>query len=262
MTEIKHKAFLYDATRCIDCRACMVACSVENKIEMDKTRIWVAGVGLKGEFPNLVHASMVYHCMHCNEPDCLSACPVGAYNQREDGLVLYNKDKCIGCRYCMNACPFGVPHFDYDKGLVEGAFIDKCTMCPQRVDIGLEPACVATCPTDALVFGERAYLVKEAHARLQAHPDRYIDHVYGEFENGGTSYLILSHVPFAELGLPDMGERPVKDVSEAVMGLTIPFALGWGAVLTGTAAAVHLINQKKAASKVKAEEEQSEEAVQ
>ena len=93
---------------------------------------------------------MVYHCMHCNEPDCLSACPVGAYTKREDGPVIYDPDQCIGCRYCMNACPFGVPHFDYDKGLIEGAFIDKCTFCPQRIDNGQEPACVATCPTDAL----------------------------------------------------------------------------------------------------------------
>jgi Fe-S-cluster-containing dehydrogenase component len=226
----------------------MVACSVENKIEMDKTRIWVAGVGLKGDFPNLTRASMVYHCMHCAAPDCLSACPVGAYTKRDDGPVLYNPKKCIGCRYCMNACPFGVPHFDYDKGLIEGAFIDKCTMCPHRIDNGLEPACVATCPTDALVFGEREDLLKEAHARVQAHPGRYIDHVYGETENGGTSYLILSHVPFAELGLPDLGPQPVKDVSEKVMEFTIPFALGWGAVLTGLAAGVHLINKKKEAN--------------
>jgi formate dehydrogenase iron-sulfur subunit len=255
MTEIKHKSFLFDATRCIDCRACMVACSVENKIEMNKTRIWVAGVGLMGEFPILKRATMVYHCMHCNEPDCLSACPVGAYSKRNDGPVLYNKDKCIGCRYCMNACPFGVPHFDFDKGLIEGAFIDKCTFCPQRIDIGLEPACVATCPTDALVYGERADLVKEAHARIQARSGRYIDHVYGEFENGGTSYLILSHVPFGQLGLPPLTEKPVKDISEAVMGVTIPFALGWGALLTGLAAGVHLINKRKeAVDKEKAEQ--------
>ncbi len=261
MTEIKHKAFLFDATRCIDCRACMVACSVENKIAMDKTRIWVAGVGLKGEFPELTRASMVYHCMHCNAPECLSACPVGAYSKRPDGPVEYDPTKCIGCRYCMNACPFGVPHFDYDKGLVEGAFIDKCTMCPQRVDNGQEPACVATCPTDALVFGERADLIKEAHDRIAAHPGRYVDQVYGEFENGGTAYLVLSHVAFGELGLPNLPEKPVRDVSEKVMGFTIPFALGWGATITAVAAGVALINkrveaQAKRAEPVEASEEE------
>jgi hypothetical protein len=96
-----------------------------------------------------------------------------------------------------------------------------------------------------LAFGERADLLKEAHARIQAHPDRYINHVYGETENGGTSYLILSHVPFTELGLPNLGPTPVKDVSEAVMGVTIPFALAWGAVLTGVTLGVHAHTQKK-----------------
>lgn len=261
MSKFTQNAFIFDATRCIDCRACMVACSSENNIEMNKTRIWVAGVGVTGEFPNLDRATMVYHCMHCAAPDCLSACPVGAYTKRDDGVVLYNPKKCIGCRYCMNACPFGVPHFDFDKGLITGAFIDKCTMCPQRIDIGLEPACVATCPTDALVFGERADLIKEAHARIAAHPGRYIDHVYGETENGGTSYLVLSHVSFDQLGLPAIGSLPVKGTSEKVMEFTIPFALGWGAVLTATAVGVNFLNRrselmaKRAVEAEKAEEE-------
>ena len=245
MSEIKQHAYLFDATRCIDCRACMVACSVENNIPMDKTRIWVAGIGVKGEFPNLDSASMVYHCMHCKDPDCLSACPVGAYTKAEDGPVIYNPDVCIGCRYCMNACPFGVPHFDYDKGIIEGAFIDKCTFCPQRIYNAQEPACVQTCPTDALEYGDRNELLKKAHERIAAHPDRYIDHVYGERENGGTSYLILSHVPFSELGLPDVGLKPIKEVSEAAIGLTLPVGLGWGVVLTGITAGVHLYKQNK-----------------
>jgi hypothetical protein len=144
----------------------------------------------------------------------------------------------------MNACPFGVPHFDYDKGLIDGAFIDKCTFCSQRISIGQEPACVQTCPTDALEYGDRDELIQRAHERIAAHPDRYIEHVYGEFENGGTSYLILSHIPFSELGLPDLPETPVNEVSEKVMEMTIPFAVGWGAVLTGVAAGVNLYNKK------------------
>jgi len=258
MTNIKYHAYLFDATRCIDCRACMVACSVENNIAMNKTRIWVAGIGIKGEFPSLETASMVYHCMHCKEPDCLSACPVGAYHKRDDGPVIYNPDVCIGCRYCMNACPFGVPHFDYDKGIIEGAFIDKCTLCPQRIDVGLEPACVATCPTDALEYGDRDDLLKKAHERIAAHPDRYINHVYGEFENGGTSYLVLSHVPFSELGLPDLPEKPVKEISEKVMEMTIPFAVGWATVLTGVAAGVGLYQKNKEAKKETSVEKKAE----
>jgi formate dehydrogenase iron-sulfur subunit len=120
---------------------------------------------------------------------------------------------------------------------------------------------VATCPTEALKFGERDDLLKYAQDRLVAQPARYLNHIYGETENGGTSYLILSHVPFNELGLPDLPSRPVKDISEEVMGLTIPFALGWGVALTGLAAGVHLVNQKKEADakKLKTSEPQSEE---
>jgi formate dehydrogenase iron-sulfur subunit len=245
MSETIKKAFLFDASRCIDCRACMVACSVENQIAMDKTRIWVSGQGVMGEYPNLERGTMVYHCMHCEEPDCMSACPVGAWSKRPDGPVLYNPDVCIGCRYCMNACPFGVPHFDWDKGIVDGAFIDKCTMCPQRIDQGQEPACVATCPTEALEFGSLDELLATAHARIQAHPDRYVNHVYGETENGGTSYLIISHVPFSQLGLPDIGPTPLNKISETVMEGTLPFALGWTAVLSAVALAVRALDKGK-----------------
>jgi formate dehydrogenase iron-sulfur subunit len=245
MTEIKQHAYLFDATRCIDCRACMIACSVENNVPMNDSYIWVAGEGVMGTYPDLKRATMPYHCMHCIKPDCVSACPVGAWSKREDGPVLYDADRCIGCRYCMNACPFGVPHFDWEKGLLEGAFVHKCTMCVQRLDEGGIPACVQTCPTEALMFGERADLITEAHARIAAHPGRYVDHVYGETENGGTSYLIISHVPFTELGLPEIGPTPVANVSEASMALTLPFALGLGAVLTGVTVGVRMSNKRK-----------------
>ncbi len=257
MSEVKPHAYLFDATRCIDCRACMIACSVENNVPMNDSYIWLAGMGVMGTYPELKRGTMPYHCMHCLEPDCVSACPVGAWYQREDGPVLYHAEKCIGCRYCMNACPFGVPHFDWQAGLLGGALVHKCTMCPQRLEQGLEPACVATCPTEALEFGARDDMLKEAHARIAAHPDRYVDHVFGETENGGTSYLIISHVPFTDLGLPVIGSTPVKDVSEASMGLTIPFALGLGAVLSGVAVGVRVNEKRKAGTqeKTKAEAE-------
>jgi formate dehydrogenase iron-sulfur subunit len=226
-------AYLFDATRCIDCRACMIACSVENQVPMNESYIWVTGSSVIGSYPDLKRASMPYHCMHCLAPDCVSACPVGAWHKQDDGPVLYDQDRCIGCRYCMNACPFSVPHFDWDKGLLEGALMNKCTMCEHRLEVGQEPACVQTCPTGALQFGEREDLLAEAHARIEAHPDRYIDHVYGEWENGGTSYLVISHVEFGELGLPSVGLTPVRDTSEAAMRLTIPAAAGVGAILAG-----------------------------
>jgi formate dehydrogenase iron-sulfur subunit len=244
VTQIKKRAILFDATRCIDCRACMVACSVENNIADDATRIWVAGAGVIGTFPQLQRATVPYHCMHCEEPACASACPVGAWSKRSDGPVVYDATKCIGCRYCMNACPFDVPHFDWSKGLLEGPLIDKCDMCAYRVDGGQEPACVATCPAKALVFGDRDALLAEAHRRLAANPNRYQPSVYGEHENGGTSYLILSHVPFGQLGLPtNLSRTPVVGLSEAIMGGTLPFAAIWALALTGVAAGVRWRNR-------------------
>jgi formate dehydrogenase iron-sulfur subunit len=229
----------------------MIACTVENTVPMNDTYIWVAGRDVMGEYPELTRGSMPYHCMHCLAPDCVSACPVGAWYKREDGPVLYDEKRCIGCRYCMNACPFSVPHFDWDKGLLDGALMHKCTMCQHRLEVGQEPACVQTCPTGALKFGDRADLIAEAHARIGAHPGRYIDHVYGEIENGGTSYLILSHVPFTDLGLPEIGAIPVKNVSEEAMGVTIPLALGWGAVLTGITAGVQIKHRRQEAAATK-----------
>jgi hypothetical protein len=140
----------------------------------------------------------------------------------------------------MNACPFGVPHFDWNKGVVEQPLITKCTMCAHRLDVGQVPACVQTCPTHALKFGTRADMLAEAKARLAANPGKYVNHVYGETENGGTSYLIISHVPFAELGLPDVPQESVNRTSEVVMSGTIPFALAWAGVLTAVAGLVRL----------------------
>jgi formate dehydrogenase iron-sulfur subunit len=253
MATIKKHAYLFDATRCIDCRACMIACSVENNVPMNDTYIWVTGSEVMGQYPTLKRATMPYHCMHCLAPDCVSACPVGAWSKREDGPVLYDEKKCIGCRYCMNACPFSVPHFDWDRGLFGGALMHKCTMCVQRLEVGQDPACVHTCPTGALKFGEREELIAEAHARIDAHPDRYIDHVYGEMENGGTSYLIISHVAFKDLGLPDVGIIPVANVSEDAMRLTLPVALGVGAVLTGAMVGVEASRKRRKAADSKEE---------
>ena len=200
MTKHNHKyGFLIDASRCIDCRACLVACSVENNVPMEHTRIWINETGVMGQFPALERYSAPFHCMHCVDPSCVSACTVGALQQDEDGIVVYDDQRCIGCRYCMYACPFQVPHFEWEKRL---ALIVKCDLCVNRLTEEQQPACAATCPTQAIQFGGREEMLKLAHTRIEQQPERYIDHVYGEYENGGTSTFYISPVPFEELGFP------------------------------------------------------------
>lgn len=194
------KGFLIDAGRCIDCRACLVACSVENEVSNTTTRIWIEETGVVGEFPNLERYSAPYHCMHCDDPSCVSACTVGALQKDENGIVTYDADRCIGCRYCMYACPFEVPNFEWDQIL---PLIVKCDMCEARLESGeAEPACAATCPTDAIMFGPKVDMLAMAHQRIEDNPDKYVDHVYGEEENGGTATFYVSPVPFEELGFP------------------------------------------------------------
>ncbi len=192
--------FLIDASRCIDCRACMVACSVENEVPMESTRIWINETGVTGQFPNLERYSAPYHCMHCDDPSCVSACTVGALKKGENGIVTYDQDRCIACRYCMYACPFEVPNFEWEKQL---PLIVKCDMCISSLGEGEpEPACAATCPTDAIIFGKKSDMLAKAHQRIEENPDKYVDHVYGENENGGTATFYVSPVPFEELGFP------------------------------------------------------------
>jgi formate dehydrogenase iron-sulfur subunit len=199
MTAHKY-GFLIDASICIDCRACLVACSVENNVPMKHTRIWIKDTGILGEFPDLKHYTAPFHCMHCIDPSCVSACTVGALKQNEDGIITYDNEACIGCRYCMYACPFEVPHFEWDQRF---ALITKCDLCVARLNEGqAQPACAATCPTGAIQFGKREDMLAMAHERIKNEPDRYVGHVFGEYENGGTSTFYLSPVPFEQLGFP------------------------------------------------------------
>lgn len=194
--------FLIDASRCIDCRACLVACSVENNVSMKNTRIWIKETGVTGEFPDLKRYTAPFHCMHCVDPSCVSACTVGALQQNEDGIIVYDDDRCIGCRYCMYACPFEVPHFEWSK---QFSLITKCDLCVSRLAEGeTEPACAATCPTDAIQFGSRGDMLALAHERIRSQPERYVDHIFGEHENGGTSTFYISPVPFDQLGFPSI----------------------------------------------------------
>jgi len=151
MTQRKNRyAFVIDVSRCIDCRACLVACSVENNVPDEHTRIWVNDIGIQGSFPKLTRSFVPYNCMHCENPPCIEVCVSGAtYKDPLSGLVLIDQKACIGCGFCVDACPYKVRYLDEHRGVV-----DKCNACAQRLAINQAPACVATCLGHSRMFGD------------------------------------------------------------------------------------------------------------
>ena len=150
MANVKKYGFVIDPTRCIDCRACLVACRAENHVPLNHTRIWVYDQGVQGTFPNLSQQFVPYNCMHCDEPPCVEACPSQAtYKRPEDGIVVIDQEACIGCGLCVQACPYHVRYLNPETGKA-----DKCNACLQRVERGEAPACVATCGGGARLFGD------------------------------------------------------------------------------------------------------------
>lgn len=150
MTMKAKYGFVIDVSRCIDCRACLVACSVENHVPQENTRIWVQDLQVQGEFPNLSRTFVPYNCMHCDNPPCTEVCVSGAtYKDPQTGLVLVDQEACIGCGFCVDACPYGARYLDRERGVV-----DKCNGCIQRVSTGQKPACVATCVGGSRMFGD------------------------------------------------------------------------------------------------------------
>jgi formate dehydrogenase iron-sulfur subunit len=216
---------LTDLTKCIGCGWCQKACrewndltaSAESPGRSDSclsADTWtlpeLKQVNVDGETH---HVFVKRQCMHCVDPACVSACPVGALQKQDDGAVTYDCTRCIGCRYCMVACPFGIPKFEWEEPLPR---IRKCTFCMDRQADGLAPACATVCPTGALTFGEREALIAEAQTRIEANPDAYVDHIYGKDELGGTSWLYISPVPFEKLDFPALKSEPVTELSESV----------------------------------------------
>jgi formate dehydrogenase iron-sulfur subunit len=222
---------LVDTTVCVGCRHCEWACKdahnllagnldsyedrkiLETKRRPDHTALTVVNEYTHGKNSNLP-VDVKVQCMHCDHPACVSACIVGAFAKQESGTVVWDTDKCIGCRYCMAACPFQIPAFEYGKAI--NPLIMKCDFCFNRTKDGKLPGCVGICPVEALTYGARNDLIKIARNRIKGNPDRYTDHVFGEYEVGGTSWLYLASKDFSELDFPRLGKNPAPGVSESI----------------------------------------------
>lgn len=233
------KGILTDVTKCIGCERCVEACVRKNKLPRDffahfkgkdglSANRLTAIVKTEGKKPG-TWRMVRRQCMHCQEPSCLAACLVGAFSINADGAVVYDDSKCIGCRYCMIACPFSIPRYEYNKAL---PYVRKCKMDETcRVEGGL-PACVSACPTQATIFGPRDELIKVAEKRIKAEPDLYQDHIYGREEFGGTSVMYISDVPlgktlkipekeqFEQLRLPSLATKSVPALVEPWVWVT------------------------------------------
>ncbi len=243
---------LTDITMCVGCRMCEFGCAKANHLPEPKYPPATSAVfetkrrtdantfTVVNRYTNPVSGEPVYRkqqCMHCNEPACASACLVAALKKNPEGQVTYNENVCIGCRYCMVACPFNGLTYEYDDAATPA--IRKCWMCFERFQQGLIPACAEICPTKATIFGKRSDLLKIAKDRIAERPDLYVDHIYGETEVGGTGWMYISSVPFDLLGLPgNLGKTPYPEYTRDFL-LGVPLVLTmWPGLLAGVNALI------------------------
>lgn len=215
---------LYDATLCIGCKACVVACRQANQLEYEShSTLWDDPVDLSGRTKNIIKlyregersSFMKQQCMHCLDPGCVGACMMGSFQKREHGIVTWKGDRCIGCRYCAVACPYNIPKFEWDKAFPK---VVKCELCSHRIAEGGIPACCEVCPRKAVIYGPYPELLAEAKRRLAEQPAHYYPKVFGEHDGGGTQvlYLTARDIPFEKLGLPNLGEEPVPELVRTV----------------------------------------------
>lgn len=218
-------AILTDTTKCTGCHECVAACKKQNHLAADVPRRWDLDDGLSARnWTSIVEgpqqAMVRKQCRHCLDPACVSVCPVGALHKTAIGAVVYDSNKCMGCRYCMMACPFGVPRYDWDQSV---PYVRKCIFCYDRIAAGGKPACIEVCPTQATMFGDREQLLAEAYRRIREKPGLYVDHVWGEHEVGGTSVLYVSNVDLSFLsGERAEGSTPLPATTAAAMKV-VPF---------------------------------------
>ncbi len=221
-------AILNDLTKCKGCGACVLACQEMNELPAQQNPVTLSATAWtmldrRGE------VNIRRNCMHCLDPTCVSVCPVRALQKTPEGPVVYDAGRCIGCRYCMLACPFDIPKYEWDKPLPK---IRKCVMCyERRIRRGQAPACTSVCPTGATKFGQRDELLREAVSRIANSPGRYVDQIYGQREAGGTSVLYLSPVPFSQLGFKtSVREEPYPRLTWDAL-TKIPDVVGIGGVM-------------------------------
>lgn len=265
---------LYDSTLCIGCKACVAACKESNGLPPEfsnENDLWDTPLDISGKTKNIIkmykdgtgltkdaetdgYAFMKHSCLHCVDPSCVSACPVSA--MRKDpvtGIVTYDESDCIGCRYCIVACPFDVPRFQYDTPFPK---IVKCELCNhlKEGDAYQYSACAQVCPTGATLYGPTAELKKEAERRLALKPGEtavfprgkvgsddtyegkvanYLPQIYGDKELGGTQVLKLSAVSFEKLGFRTLPERSFASVSETMQHTLYGYLIAPAIVLGG-----------------------------
>jgi Fe-S-cluster-containing dehydrogenase component len=275
----KAMGLLYDSTLCIGCKACVAACKESNGLPPEFSSpedVWDTPLDISGMTKNVIkvyrdgtgmrkdvakdgYAFMKHSCLHCVDPSCVSACPVSAMTKDPvTGIVSYDEKDCIGCRYCVVACPFSVPRFQYDRPFPQ---IVKCELCNhlKEGDKFQYSACAQVCPTGATLFGPTAELMVEAKRRLALKPGEitqfprgkvgsddsyegkvatYQPRVYGEKELGGTQVIKLSAVPMDKLGMPELPERSFASVSETMQHSLYGYLIAPAVVLGGLVVAV------------------------
>ncbi len=223
---------LVDTTICIGCRKCEWACNKVNNLPVqpletfedksvfaEQRRPDAGAFTVVNRYEGLTNngrpIDVKFQCFHCNEPACYSACLVTAFEKQENGAVIYDPWRCMGCRYCMVACPFQIPAYEYFDAFTPE--VRKCTFCYHRItEPHGVPGCVEICPVQCLTFGKRSELLEIAKQKIEERPDRYIDHIYGEHEAGGTSWMYLASVPFEKIGFARVGSKSPPRLTEGI----------------------------------------------
>ena len=242
---IDSPAILVDSTRCTGCETCVLACKKVNDLGPDRLRPGQERVDSLSatRFTTILRRPedlfVKQQCLHCLDPACVSACPIGAMQKTPEGPVIYDSELCFGCRYCMVACPYGIPRYEWDQSV---PYVRKCSLCNPLLEEGKIPACVEACPYDALLFGTRDDLLVEGRRRIAANADAYLPHIYGEKEAGGTSILYLSDTSLGFLGAGgEVGEGPLPSLSWASLTKVPPVVVGMASLMGG----VHWIIRRR-----------------